>query len=114
MSPLFTVDFLSTHLTSDMGKIVIPGNASGRPYSGRISNDEGGDDSLLRILCTTSCYFFCQKSINNNLNLKGGDTAGLSLLYTVTGQLKKLKKLARLLSIKGEASQEYRSGCWIT
>ena len=52
--------------------------------------------------------------INNNLNEKGGDTAGLSLLYTVTGQLKKLKKLARLLSIKGEASQEYRSGCWIT
>jgi len=40
--------------------------------------------------------------------MKGGDTAGLSLLYTVTGQLKKLKKLARLLSIKGEASQEYR------
>lgn len=40
--------------------------------------------------------------------MKGGDTAGLSLLYTVTGQLKKLRKLARLLSIKGEASQEYR------
>ena len=61
-----------------------------------------------------SCYFFYQKSTNDNLNVKGGDTAGLSLLYTVTGQLKKLKKLARLLSIKGEASQEYRSGCWIT
>ena len=41
--------------------------------------------------------------------LQGGDTAGLSLLYTVTGQLMKLKKLARLLSVKGEASQEYRS-----
>merc|ERR1719204_1133481 len=40
--------------------------------------------------------------------MKGGDTAGLSLLYTVTGQFTKLKKLARLLSVKGEASQEYR------
>ena len=30
------------------------------------------------------------------------------MLYTVTGQFAKLKKLARLLSVKGEASQEYR------
>ena len=52
------------------------------------------------------------KSTNQNMStspLQGGDTAGLSLLYTVTGQLMKLKKLARLLSVKGEASQEYRS-----
>ena len=34
-------DFLSIHATSDMGKIGILGNASGRPHSGRISHDEG-------------------------------------------------------------------------
>ena len=37
----FNCGFLSIHLTSDMGKIVIFGNASRRPHSGRISYDEG-------------------------------------------------------------------------
>ena len=99
-----------------MGKTVILGNASWGPHSSRISYDEGGGGSLGCLHSTSHYFLFCQKPIVNHLkmsSIKGGDTAGLSLLYTVTGQLKKLKKLARLLSIKGEASQEYRWGCLI-
>ena len=96
-----------------MGENVILGNASWRPRGGGISYDEGGGDH--KHVCiqhhTTSSNAKNQSPIISKSLLKGGDTAGLSLLYTVTGQFKKLKKLARLLSIKGEASQEYRCVC---